>query len=52
MADLTVVINDGHLKTGSRYRSERIEYINQLTLIIQQPCKLSEFAGKQDFEIV
>lgn len=50
IADLTVAVNAGHLKTGSGCRSERIEKFNQLMRIENQLGKYSRFAGKQAFK--
>ncbi len=45
IADLTVGINAGHLKTGSGCRAERVEKFNQLMRIEQQLAKGATFAG-------
>jgi enolase len=50
IADLTVAVNAGHLKTGSGCRSERIEKFNQLMRIEKQLGKSSVFAGKGAFK--
>lgn len=50
IADLTVAVNAGHLKTGSGCRSERIEKFNQLMRIEKQLGNYSKFAGKQAFK--
>lgn len=50
IADLTVGVNAGHLKTGSGCRGERIEKFNQLMRIEHELGKSSRFAGKQAFK--
>ena len=50
IADLTVGVNAGHLKTGSGCRGERIEKFNQLMRIEHQLGKSAKFAGKQTFK--
>lgn len=50
IADLTVGINAGHLKTGSGCRGERIEKFNQLMRIENQLGKAAHFAGKKAFK--
>lgn len=50
IADLTVGVNAGHLKTGSGCRGERIEKFNQLMRIEHQLGKAAKFAGKQAFK--
>jgi enolase len=50
IADLTVAVNAGHLKTGSGCRGERIEKFNQLMRIEHELGKYSEFAGKKAFK--
>lgn len=50
IADLTVGVNAGHLKTGSGCRGERIEKFNQLMRIEHELGKASKFAGKQAFK--
>ncbi len=50
IADLTVAVNAGHLKTGSGCRSERIEKFNQLMRIEHELGKASSFAGKKAFK--
>lgn len=49
IADLTVAVNAGHLKTGSACRGERIEKYNQLMRIEMQLGKAGHFAGKSAF---
>lgn len=50
IADLTVAVNAGHLKTGSGCRGERIEKFNQLMRIEYQLGKSSKFAGIKTFK--
>jgi enolase len=50
IADLTVAVNAGHLKTGSGCRGERIEKFNQLMRIEHQLGKASKFAGIKAFK--
>jgi enolase len=50
IADLTVAVNAGHLKTGSGCRGERIEKFNQLMRIEHELGKYSKFAGKKTFK--
>jgi enolase len=50
IADLTVAINAGHLKTGSGCRGERIEKFNQLMRIENELGKSSQFAGLKAFK--
>lgn len=50
IADLTVAVNAGHLKTGSGCRGERIEKFNQLMRIENELGKSSLFAGKKAFK--
>ncbi len=49
IADLTVAVNAGHLKTGSGCRGERIEKFNQLIRIEQQLGNAAKFAGLEAF---
>jgi len=49
IADLTVAVNAGHLKTGSGCRGERVEKFNQLMRIEHELGKASQFAGKKAF---
>ncbi len=49
IADLTVGISAGHLKTGSGCRGERIEKFNQLMRIENELGKAARFAGKAAF---
>ena len=50
IADLTVGINAGHLKTGSGCRGERIEKFNQLMRIENELGKSAIFAGLKAFK--
>ena len=50
IADLTVAVSAGHLKTGSGCRSERIAKFNQLIRIEQELGKQARFAGKSTFK--
>jgi enolase len=50
IADLTVAINAGHLKTGSGCRGERIEKFNQLIRIENELGKSARFAGLKAFK--
>jgi len=50
IADLSVGVNAGHLKTGSGCRGERIEKFNQLMRIEHELGKASKFAGKKAFK--
>jgi enolase len=50
IADLTVAVNAGHLKTGSGCRGERIEKFNQLIRIEQELGSSASFAGKSAFK--
>ena len=50
IADLTVAVNSGHLKTGSGCRGERIEKFNQLMRIEHELGMNSKFAGIKAFK--
>jgi enolase len=50
IADLTVAVNSGHIKTGSGCRGERIEKFNQLMRIEKRLGKVARFAGKSTFK--
>lgn len=52
IADLTVAVNAGHLKTGSGCRGERVEKFNQLMRIENELGKSSRFLGKKAFKNV
>jgi enolase len=50
IADLTVAVRAGHLKTGSGCRSERVAKFNQLLRIEKELGKAARFAGKGTFK--
>ncbi|MGB4204226.1 MAG: phosphopyruvate hydratase [Bacteroidales bacterium] len=50
IADLTVAVNAGHIKTGSACRGERVEKFNQLMRIEEGLGSASVFAGKKAFK--
>ena len=50
IADLTVAVNAGHLKTGSGCRSERVAKFNQLLRIEERLGAAARFAGVQVFK--
>lgn len=50
IADLTVAIGAGHLKTGSGCRGERVEKFNQLLRIENELAQTFAFAGKKAFK--
>jgi enolase len=52
IADLTVAVGAGHLKTGSGCRSERIAKFNQLLRIEEELGDQARFAGKSTFKNV
>jgi len=52
IADLTVAIGSGHLKTGSGCRTERIAKFNQLLRIERELGSVAHFAGKNAFKNV
>lgn len=52
IADLTVAISAGHLKTGSGCRSERIAKFNQLLRIERELGSAAHFAGLKAFKNV
>jgi enolase len=52
IADLTVAISAGHLKTGSGCRSERIAKFNQLLRIERELGSAARFAGIKAFKNV
>ncbi len=49
IADLTVAVSAGLLKTGSASRGERVEKFNQLIRIERRLGRASQFAGKKAF---
>jgi enolase len=50
VADLTVAIGAGHLKTGSGCRGERVAKFNRLLRIERQLGRTARFAGKAAFK--
>lgn len=50
IADLTVAVGAGHLKTGSGCRSERVAKFNQLLRIEEELGSLATFAGIEAFK--
>lgn len=50
IADLTVGLNTGLIKTGSGCRGERIEKFNQLMRIEHELGKMAQFAGSKAFK--
>lgn len=49
IADLTVGLDTGHLKTGAPARGERVEKYNQLTRIEEELGSASIYAGKEAY---
>jgi enolase len=49
IADLTVALNTGHLKTGAPCRGERVEKYNQLLRIEEYLGKSATYAGRNAF---
>jgi enolase len=49
IADLTVAMSTGHLKTGAPCRGERVEKYNQLMRIEEELGSGAKFAGKKAF---
>ncbi|UYM15092.1 phosphopyruvate hydratase [Endozoicomonas euniceicola] len=49
IADLTVALGTGHMKTGAPCRGERIEKYNQLMRIEEELGDMAEYAGKDAF---
>jgi enolase len=49
IADLTVAMGTGHLKTGAPCRGERVEKYNQLLRIEEELGSNAAFAGKKAF---
>ena len=49
IADLTVALGTGHLKSGAPCRGERVEKYNQLMRIEQELGDMAEYAGKDAF---
>ncbi|HOF93814.1 MAG TPA: phosphopyruvate hydratase, partial [Bacteroidales bacterium] len=50
IADLSVAVNAGHIKTGSGCRGERIEKFNQLIRIEKELGTAGRFAGIAAFK--
>lgn len=50
IADLSVALGSGQIKTGAPARGERVEKYNQLLRIEEQLGEIAEFAGKRAFE--
>ncbi|EPM1278831.1 hypothetical protein MBP54_005369 [Klebsiella pneumoniae] len=50
IADMTVAMRAGHLKTGAPCRGERIEKYNQLMRIEDELGSSAQFAGKSAFK--
>jgi len=51
IADLTVAVGAGHLKTGSACRSERVAKFNQLIRIEEELGRQCSFAGLKAFKL-
>jgi enolase len=49
IADMTVALDTGHLKTGAPARGERVEKYNQLMRIEEDLGKTARYAGKDAF---
>jgi enolase len=49
IADMTVALDTGHLKTGAPARGERVEKYNQLLRIEEELGKSADYAGKNAF---
>lgn len=49
IADMTVALGTGHLKTGAPCRGERVEKYNQLMRIEEELGDMAEYAGKDAF---
>jgi enolase len=49
IADLTVAMGTGHLKTGAPCRGERVEKYNQLIRIEEQLGDTAVYAGRKAF---
>jgi enolase len=49
IADMTVGLDTGHLKTGAPCRGERVEKYNQLLRIEEELGSAAQFAGKKGF---
>lgn len=51
IADMTVALNTGHLKTGAPARGERVEKYNQLMRIEQELGNAAIYAGRQAYVV-
>jgi len=49
IADFTVAMGTGHLKTGAPARGERVEKFNQLVRIEEEMGKSARYAGREAF---
>ena len=49
IADLTVAMATGHLKTGAPARGERVEKYNQLMRIEEELGSKAQYAGRKAF---
>ena len=49
IADMTVALDTGHLKTGAPCRGERVEKYNQLLRIEEDLGSEAKYAGKNGF---
>jgi enolase len=49
IADMTVALDTGHLKTGAPARGERVEKYNQLLRIEEELGRAAQYAGKEAF---
>jgi enolase len=49
IADMTVALDTGHLKTGAPARGERVEKYNQLLRIEEELGSAAQYAGKEAF---
>ncbi len=49
IADMSVALDTGHLKTGAPCRGERVEKYNQLLRIEEQLGRISSYAGKNAY---
>jgi enolase len=49
IADMTVALDTGHLKTGAPCRGERVEKYNQLLRIEEELGSAANYAGKEGF---
>ncbi len=49
IADMTVALDTGHLKTGAPCRGERVEKYNQLLRVEEELGRAAKYAGKEGF---